>query len=61
MTLKYSQIIHHDLPSREKAIWYLCSLFLNEDPSFEVSVDGLLETTRYLRIKNLEPPATLPR
>ena len=32
----------------------LCSFFLNDDPSFEVSVVDLLETTRYFKIKNLE-------
>ena len=42
-----------DLPSREKLL-FLCSSFLNEDSSFEVSVDDLLQTTGYLRIKNLE-------
>ena len=43
-----------DLPSREKAFSLLCSFFLNEDSSFEVSVDDLLEITRYFRITNLE-------
>ena len=38
-----------DLPSGGN-VFFLCSFFLNEDPSFEVSVDDLLETTRYLRI-----------
>ena len=28
-----------DLPSRGKSFFFLCSLFLNEDSSFEVSVD----------------------
>ena len=48
-------IIDHpcDLPSREKAFFFLCSFFLNEESRFEVSVDGLLETTRIL--KNQEP------
>ena len=43
-----------DLPSREKAFLSLCSLFLSENSSFEVSVEDLLETTRCFRIKTLE-------
>ena len=31
-----------------------CSFFLDKDSSFEVSVDDLLDTTRYFRIKTLE-------
>ena len=42
-----------DLCSREKE-FFLCSFFLNEDSSFEVSVDDLLDTTRYSRIRNLK-------
>ena len=41
-----------DLPSREKAFFFLCSFFQKEDSSFEVSVDDLLETTHSLAIKN---------
>ena len=39
---------HHpcDLPSRGKAVVFMCSFLLNEDPSLEVSVDDLLESTR---------------
>ena len=44
-----------DLPSRENAFFsFLCSFILNEDSSFEVSVDDILESTRDLRVKNLE-------
>ena len=32
----------------------MCSFFLNEDSSFEVSVDGILEPTRDCRINNIE-------
>ena len=42
-----------DLSCRENACFSLSSFFLNEDPSFEVSVDDLLEATRYLGIKSL--------
>ena len=37
-----------DVPSGERAFFFSCSFFLNEDSSFEVSVEDLLETTRYL-------------
>ena len=44
----------HPCGSREKALFFLHSFFSSEDTCFEVSVDDLLETTRYCRIKNLE-------
>ena len=31
-----------------------CSFFFSTDPSLEVSVEDLLEATRYFRIKNLK-------
>ena len=37
-----------DSPSRENAFFFWCSFSLNEEPSCEVSVDDLLETTRSL-------------
>ena len=37
-----------DLPSRGKPFSFLRSLILNEDSSFEISVNDLLEITRYL-------------
>ena len=43
-----------DLPSREEAFFCLRGFFLNDDTSFEVSVDDLLETPRCFRIRNLE-------
>ena len=36
-----------DLSSREKAFLFLCCFFFTEDSSLEVSVDDLLEATRF--------------
>ena len=52
LTLKCTQVIH--ATSSEKAFYFLYRCFFNEDSSFAVSVDDLLETTRCLRIKNKE-------
>ena len=41
-----------DLPSCEEAFFSLCSFFLNEGSSSEVSVDDLLETTPFFLKKN---------
>ena len=43
-----------DLPSLEKAFLFLCSFFLDENPSFLISVDDFLGAACYLRVKNLE-------
>ena len=47
-----------DSPSREKAFSCLCSFFLDEESSFDISVDHLLETIRHFRIKNRSLSAT---
>ena len=54
LTLNYSKIIHATCLAVRKRLSLLCSFFFNEDFSVEVSVDDLLETTCYFRIKNLE-------
>ena len=50
-----------DSPSREKAFSCLCSFFLDEESFFDISVDDLLETIRYFRIKNRSLSAGWPQ
>ena len=53
-TLKYSQIIHGDLPSREKAFLFLWIFCFKKDSSLEMSFDDILKVSRYLIVENLE-------
>ena len=52
--LEILKIIHWTFLAMRKRLSLLCSFFFTEDFSVEVSVDDLLETTCYCRIKNLE-------
>ena len=54
LTLKHSSITHATCLPLRRRFFFFCSFFLNKDSSFEVSVDDLLDTTRYYRIKTLE-------
>ena len=45
----------YELSSREKACLFFRKVCMNEDFSFEISVDDLLETLRFcIKLKNLE-------
>ena len=43
-----------DLPSCDKAFFFLRSFFFNKDSSPDVSIDDFIERTCLFRIKNLE-------